>query len=182
MAETPTKNTGSIEKAKGFKELVYLKFMEDATPSWTDSAIECQTTGSISFTNALQQSVATKNETKDGEANWQENVDGVRSFSVPVGFVKTAKKSDGTVQRKLSSLMVNSDTTESRFMLGKFGGTESAPTFSGFAGYVLISDYNEDYPIDNNVSATATLTGNGRCKCFEDAAAAEINAFFGLTV
>lgn len=180
MADT-SKNTTSIEKAKGFKELVYLKFMDDTKSSWSKSAIECQTTGSISLTNALQQSVATKNETKEGEANWQENVDGVRSFSVPVGFLKTAKKTDGEVQRKLAALVVNSDTTECRFMLGKFDGEDSAPTFSGFAGHVLISDYNEDYPIDNNVSATATLTGNGRCKYFEDAAATEINTFFGLT-
>lgn len=181
MTETPSsKNTASIEKAKGFKELVYLKFMDDGTASWANAAIECQTTGSISLTNAIQQSVATKNETNDGEANWLENVDGVRSFSVPVGFLKTAKKTDGIVQRKLAALMVNSDTTLSRFMLGKFGGSEGSPTFSGYAGYVLIADYNEDYPIDNNVSATATLTGNGRCKYFEDATATDINTFFGL--
>lgn len=181
-AEEPTvKNKSLTEKAKGFKEWAFLKFMDDQTASWANSAIECQTTGSIALTNALQQAVATKNETTEGEANWQENVDGIRGFSVPVGFVKTAKKEDGIVQRKLASLMVNSSSTQCRLLLGKFGGTESAPTFSGFAGHVLISDYNEDYPIDNNVSATATLTGNGRCKYFEDATVTEISTFFGLT-
>lgn len=181
MAEAPTvKNKSLTEKAKGSKEWAFIKFMDDQTTSWANSAIECQTTGSIALTNALQQAVATKNETTDDEANWQENVDGIRGFSVPVGFVKTAKKEDGVVQRKLASLMVNSSTTGCRLLLGKFGGTESAPTFSGFAGNVLVSDYNEDYPIDNNVSATATLTGNGRCKYFEDATVTQINTFFGL--
>lgn len=180
MAE-PTRNGQKIEKADGFRELIHLKFMDDNTSSWAKSAIECQTTGSISFANAIQQAVGTKNETAPGEANWEESTDGLRSFSVPVGFLKTKNKADGVVQRKLSDLMVNSASTESRFLLGQFGGTPEAPTFTGFAGHTLIQDYNEDYPLDNKVAATATLKGSGVCKKFDEASAADINAFFGLT-
>lgn len=176
-----TRNGQKIEKADGVKELVHLKFIEDKTTSWVGSAIECQTTGSISFSNAIQQAVGTKNEATTGGANWEESIDGQRSFSVPVGFLKTKKREDGEVQRKLSELMVNSASTESRFLLGQFGGAPEAPTFTGYAGYTLIQDYNEDYPLDNKVSATATLKGTGSCKKFEDASAADVNAFFGLT-
>ena len=182
VAKTASSTGHSTDYKYGKDQVIYLK--DDATGSWASDILECQGESNIDISNALQDiEIICKDASMgaDAKAQYTQAIDGKRSWTLPFNFTALKDPASAVVQERIKNKITTAADTRLKMLFGSFGGTAEAPTFSGWAGYVRISDLSESAPAESVVAASGTLTGVGEVKSFTSAGAADINAFFGLT-
>lgn len=162
--------TPTQERAKGKDyKLWFLLTSDGDKPSF----LEGQTSHNVNFDNATQTVASLKNEspTSGGdEVLYQARIDGIRDLTGAANFPRLKKATEATTQKALIDRIKYAANTTVTMFCGSTEAVEQTPEggsvttvieFTGFKTDVLIKSVSEDYPNDNEVSASLNYENKG---------------------